>query len=511
MTTKKVVTTQTRALSTGSSTTSQPTGSPSAQSPNAVFNAKAEIAALERELDKRPQPAKSLADLRRLSPEGDSAAILGGHSTRGDGGGGLFFHDSNDTSSEDDGVDVVVTDGGQRFKRLREKGCLRAEWEGVVSGGEDVDNAPWINAGLRRLVRNDGGGVFELPPGNIKVATSIEFIDDDEHGNIRGVTLRGAGNHPFTDLAKTKLLWTGDDGGTVIKFYTRESALMHFMVAPWGKRIGRAIDLTKAGGTNQGTMTSNILQGLSLNGVSQGAGGSMDYGIVIGDRVTGQVGVDADGYPFNVSEMRYEGVFFREVALACVYTPNTSGQAKGHVFSQCMFSASPYGIYSPGRLGFALDPICQFGGITTSCIHMGSTVDTVVMRSCHVEGCARFLTSGGSAAFWAVSIDGGHFDGNVGLAADGSYIDWGHSGPLTLRGATFAAPIDGNWNIKIQSSNASGVSLITEGCVFPKNGSGDSALIQFFGAGSLYHTRLGCRRATGTSPSSVYLPDLLVT
>lgn len=85
----------------------------------------------------RPSTASTIADLRLLVPTYDGQQVeLLGHTLAGIGGG-TFYYDASDTTSADNNGTVIVTSGGERWKR-KNKGYALAEDFGLM--GADATN-----------------------------------------------------------------------------------------------------------------------------------------------------------------------------------------------------------------------------------------------------------------------------------------------------------------------------------------------------------------------------------
>ena len=411
--------------------------------------------------------------LRALTPEANSAAILAGRTTRGDGGGGAFYYDPSDTTTADDGGETcVVGTGGYRWKRAA------PETSHVVTGG-DEDLGPIINARILAAAHpTNGFRVVEIPQRKSRwIATPIRIHDDDAGGNAAGITLRNQGGAP-DGTSDGLIVWNGANGGTMIEAHARGTTIEGLTLRAGTGSVARAISATWASGAGARNMTKVRVRNTRV----EGGGAGTTYGVVIGDLVNGE-------YPLNCDYLTLEDVYFDSLTTAGVYIPNTSGQVKACRFVHCSFYNSQYGIRA-FRAGYSTET-CGFSALTVAAVYHDDACDMLRFYQTDSENCARFLDGGGvSGAYWPVTIDGGRFDCTQGLAANGRYISKRFAGPLNIvNGARFDCQANTNWHIYAATGAPGGTTVDTQGVLFPRRAADDHAgLVQ----GTVQWSRRAC-------------------
>ena len=334
-----------------------------------------------------------------------------------------------------------IADGAVTFeKRVRERGTVHAEHFGVVSGGAEVDYGPRLQQAIDHAYASDGyGATVALPTATqaepIKIATTINIVDDDERGNVKGVRLLGGGGGPSA-FGGTYLNWVGANARAMINLRSRDCSLegLSFMGSNSGT-LDYAVEVTKPAGTNAGVYTSNAFRRLLFWG---GAGGIAN-GMVVGDLVNGS-------YPLNGEALVFESCGFSAMPGVGIYVPNASAQAKNWRLSSCGWSGveSAISTGATGKVWFTAIA-CEVGHMTGTAFRLtGGDVDSVVLINPNVESVARFLDYTPGVSFGQVVITGGRFDYNDGLAADGEYIRVTGNGLVVLDGCKF----DGGYTAK---------------------------------------------------------------
>jgi len=119
----------------------------------------------------------TISALRNIIPSVANQKItVIGYSFPLDGGGGTFIYDSADATSTDDGGMVIVTTGGQRWKRQRGYfPGVDARWFGVISGTGDITAK--LNLATQYSLIN--GIKLWLPDGVLQLDGTWLVNDDD--------------------------------------------------------------------------------------------------------------------------------------------------------------------------------------------------------------------------------------------------------------------------------------------------------------------------------------------
>ncbi|MEU2032601.1 hypothetical protein [Nocardia amamiensis] len=369
--------------------------------------------------------------------------------------------------------DIYVTNYGTGF-------------DGIANDDQSIAAALAHAVGL-------GNGVRIVLPRFIRVTQSIDLSS--------GLTLTGLSSHPNTGIEQsTTLIWAGDSDGTIIKAWGRDMAVENMSIkCASGFSCNRAIDITWPDATNP--CTAVLLRNLFIRA------NNMQYGVVYGD-----VSQGLPEFPVNTEYMRQVHVYIESAEQACVYVPNTTGQCKNYRFDHCSFSFSPYGIraYRCGIRTFT----CGFGHCSIAAVSFISTSDTHAFYETDSETCARFYElPGNTNSEQPLLISGGRFDATIGLHPDGRYITTSNPGPITIVGASFAAPENSNWNMYSDGGGDSDRSLTTIGCWFPKVAGGYDALVTGHPGipGRLARwSRMGCQIRGTSDPAPTYIPDQII-
>lgn len=194
--------------------------------------------------------------------------------------------------------------------------------------------------------------------------------------------------------------------------------------------------------------------------------GSFVFGITIGDAVDVSGNITNDGkHSYNCDYGVFESCRFRSIIEACVFSKNTTGQSKHHIFDRCSFGFSKYGIWF--FAGSFRTIHCTATSISRSIYHIEQPTDSIEIRSMDVESCRRLFTSAhASSNPWPVTIDGGRYEVGDQEYPVTEYISFCHHGPLTIRGANFHGANPG-FHIKATNGTGNPVQVILDGCAFP--------------------------------------------
>lgn len=160
------------------------------------------------------QHVASVAALRVSTPGASGAAILAGRVARGDGGGGVFYYDPADTTAADDGALTVVTEGGHRFKRVREGRVVNVRWFGATGDGTTDDTLACVAA----VAAMGDGDVLYFPPGRYKLDwKSGAVVGNLAFRALTGITVRGDGPESVIYDARPSGNYNGESvGGAAI-------------------------------------------------------------------------------------------------------------------------------------------------------------------------------------------------------------------------------------------------------------------------------------------------------
>lgn len=122
------------------------------------------------------KPASTISELRDLTPVYDGQQIeLLGHTLAGIGGG-TFYYDASDTTSADNNGTVIVTSGGERWKRGAERALTVFDFGAI--GDKDTDDTLAFKA-----MRDNNGGLINVPKGGAFRLTSN--LTDGYTGELR--------------------------------------------------------------------------------------------------------------------------------------------------------------------------------------------------------------------------------------------------------------------------------------------------------------------------------------
>jgi hypothetical protein len=174
-------------------------------------------------------------------------------------------------------------------------------------------------------------------------------------------------------------------------------------------------------------------------------------------------------YQGNCDLHEFYECYFNGCSFASVYIPNSTGQSKHHRFDRCYFIDGYYGIYVRDA-SFSTDH-CGLALNTRASFYLGGIDDSIQIRNCDSEQCARLLqTSGINFSPFAVMIDGGRFDVlSSNIAADQQYIQWTLGSGLHVRNCDFSQGVAGlgTFSIGLAGWNVTGVNAVIESCNFP--------------------------------------------
>lgn len=147
----------------------------------------------------RPSTASTIADLRLLVPTYDGQQVeLLGHTIAGIGGG-TFYYDASDTTSADNNGTVIVTSGGERWKR-HDANSSTAEEFGFLRGNSDMTSVLQNYADFSCSESK----LFKLPEGTV---TTDSLVFNDAAGLLfEGANPFATKIRPATPLGTTPLL-----------------------------------------------------------------------------------------------------------------------------------------------------------------------------------------------------------------------------------------------------------------------------------------------------------------
>lgn len=411
-----------------------------------------------------------------LSATSQPVVVVGGYRAPGDGGGGIFYWDAT-MSTGDNGGTIIVPTGSitGRWKRVY-SGPVNVKWFGAM-GNDSNNDAPAINAAIGAAVADTppgfttkGGATVFFPVGFYRIVSSIEIIDDSAHGYERGVKLVGVSAGAASGGAiNTWIRWDGDATSPMLKVWSRDCVIQHltFGVKP-GKTVYCAIDITQ--GNPNGVCTAVIIEHCRFSPEQQ-SGAIMTYGVVIG----ANNGVASNGFPYQCDDMRFAECYFDLTTspsgggAACVYIPNTTQQAKQHVYHGCVFVGAQYGLLYQSGAFSTYD--CQFQYLTT-CIKQIQKTDAMIIMDSQVEHCPQFFdhSVGGHGAF-SVQIIGGRYDCSSNPPdPEKPWIDYYGGGPLRLTGLAVDEIYVPEFKIRAYTAySGEACVMIVEGCIFPTN------------------------------------------
>lgn len=200
----------------------------------------------------------TIAALRLAASGAHEAVQIKAYDTLGDGGGGAFVWDAdhnNATEPDDGGIVIVPTalvGGTGAWRRLVVGTAVDARWFGLVvnDSGEAAANVTAIHA-ARDYVNAKGGGIVDLPPGQVLVSSKVSIPS-----GYRNVTIRGAG-HDYTVSPRADLgtflrpSASFPLGETVLQIMGRRCGLRDLGVDGWDEDdnpcAGQGIDFTSDG------------------------------------------------------------------------------------------------------------------------------------------------------------------------------------------------------------------------------------------------------------------------
>ena len=384
-------------------------------------------------------------DLRNLSGmPADQVVIATGFLTHGDGGGGAFLWDAASTAADDGGavIQPASLPATGRWRRI-DSGSVNVRWFGARGNGTTDDTIAIqaaINCAGRQGNDGNGGGTVYFPPGDYILGDTLKISQALGH---RAVCLRGATSGPqHGGYTGTRLRWTANaPTKAIIQLWGSESSISDMSIvcdAASTAKVDRAIDCTKAPGNYAyGANRFANLYIASLNHANPG----MKYGIVIGDMTQGDATL-----PQNGENLMFSDVFFQDLSGAGVFVVNESGQAKNHVYLQCHFNGTVYGIHT--RSSSFKCYSCSFNTLTAA-IFEKTPCDVIGVYDTDSEWCQRFYAheGGGSSAQRPMYFVGGRYALNA-LAADGVYFDFYQPGPVTMVGVLFKNASSTNFTIR---------------------------------------------------------------
>lgn len=186
------------------------------------------------------------------------------------------------------------------------------------------------------------------------------------------------------------------------------------------------------------------------------------------------------GWPPNGENNMYRVLQVNYCEVAAIFCPNRGGQAKKHIFDNCIFVFGPFGIW--WKTGGLVAKECDLGGNHEAVL----LIEPGGLDQCHLIDClsehsARLLDMGNpTGAYQTLMITGGRFDCAASLAADGYYLKAFGNSMVRLQGVNFqssGSPLGHNSSWKIYADNTDnggstsadsrGCSITFDDCFFP--------------------------------------------
>ena len=322
-----------------------------------------------------------------------------------------------------------------------------AKGDGIVNDTEALQAA--INA-----APTSGSGAEIVLTRRYRITAPLEIINDAAHRRRLGLTIRGLNAAPGGFSHQTGITWAGPANQPIIKIHSRENTLRNFVITVADKHTAScAIEIDQVPG--EVANTRNTFEYMWIDGgLGLGTSGKLENGVVIGPRP----GI------YNLDYMYFRQCFFSRINEACVDIRSNTGQSKHNTFDQCAFLEAKYGIKQ--LTGSFESYGCAFGALRGAAISLYGPTDNIMIVNPDEEGCARFIESrAGGSSGWPLLIQGGRFELN-GLAADGRFIDYTYSGPITIQSAQFSQVPTTRFRIRVGAGGPGGI-LIATGCQFP--------------------------------------------
>lgn len=307
-----------------------------------------------------------------------------------------------------------------------------------------------------------GSGIRAMEIKTYNSATSVDVI------NISGVS--GAG-----------LSWMFDKR-PVLDVHSRESKISGIVIRPLPNRYFFAglRDITEPGYT----LTKNQFDDIKIWNEGATSLRYFAFGIVHADNIT-QPGFPATsgvGWPPNGENNFYYNVQVNYCEVAGVYCPNRGGQAKKHIFDNCVFVFGPYAVW--WKTGGIVMRECDLGANHNAILRIEpGGLDQCHLIDCLSEHSARMLDmANNTGAYQTLMVTGGRYDCALSLAADGYYIKAHGNSMIRFQGVNFqasGAPLGYNVNWKVYADNednggstdadSRGCSITFDDCFFPTN------------------------------------------
>jgi hypothetical protein len=325
-------------------------------------------------------------------------------------------------------------------------GALNVRTHGAKGDGV-TDDAPAINAAIL------ASKIVYFPPGVYRCLSPIQVIDNNANNHRWGVRLIGSNGGASGAALDCVLEWNGGSTTTpFIQLYARDLEVEGLAIrCASGKTVPALIDIDNPTGTGAGISTNVTLRRCYI---TQGSGTATD-GVRIGNTAA-----------TNCDYHALYDTYIVGVTSNCVNIVGASGQSKHNAFYRSAFVTAAVGINHQG--GAFRTYHCAFGSCTDTAVKITNASDPIAICDTDEESCNRMLVStGGSNAYWPVTLRGGRFALNS-MNADGLFVDYTYGGPLLIENCMFDLSFTYSSIFKVRAHVADpGSVLVSIGNSFP--------------------------------------------
>ncbi len=264
--------------------------------------------------------------------------------------------------------------------------------------------------------------------------------------------LRGKGSTGEGQLAGSRLIWNGPNGGTVLLFdRTRDSAVDNLTIAPGTGAIGIGLRVDHVAPPSGSFLsTHNIFRNVSILAPA--------IGVQIGNTSTQ-----------NNEFHEFHNLYVIGCTQYCVHIQD--GQSKNIKFFGGALATRGRGAYGIHTVRGSFVTYATTFSMTDGhgvAIHLGDVTDTILISKADSEGASRFLeTSGPSGAAFSVEIANSRLSPADTLPSDNCYIDYKFKGPLILRGNHFDRTGSADQMLVSLQTSTPGAVFMSLGNIYP--------------------------------------------